>query len=86
MKYVAKKEISGTWFVNTRKINGKQKGRRFDNELEACEFALVESHYYYQAQMDLAWTKLTKISASNGVGELLLVGNDLHINQGDLMC
>ena len=86
MKYKAHQESTGKWFVNTHKTSGKQYGKRFDNELEARQYALIESHHYYQAQMDAAWRELEKISETTPYGEVTIVGSNIPLNQGDLMC
>ena len=87
MKYQAHQEIAGTWFVNTFKKNGEQFGKRFDTEQEAKEYALLQSHNYYQMQMDQTWKKLKTLSGGDDInGEIQLIGYDNRFSQGDLMC
>ncbi len=85
MKYTAKQEQAGTWFVNIHKVAGVQRGHRFDTEQEAKEFALQQSHIYYQEQMNKAYDELKKICPQNSIGEIKLTGYDYFTNQGDLM-
>ncbi len=89
MKYKAYEEKAGTWFVNTVKIKGTQRGRRFATEYEAKEYALLESHDYYREQMNKSWRELSKLvpeENKNDMDEIKLTGSDHYINQSDLMC
>ncbi len=85
MKFKAYQEQAGSWFVNTHKVGKVQKGRRFEAEQEAREYALMQSHGFYQAQMNKAWAELQSICPQNSMGEIKLTENDYFTNQGDMM-
>ena len=86
VKYKAYKQQSGTWFVNTYKQAGQQYGKVFATEQEAREFALMESHSYYQDQMDKAWKELEGLCGCGMSGEIKPIGYDEAFDRSDMMC
>lgn len=87
MKYKAYKEKNkNTWFVNLRKVNGVQRGKRFNNELEAKQFAIIQSFNYHLTSMDNAFSELSKISEKNDNGEIKPIGYECFGTQSDFMC
>lgn len=87
MKYKAFKEQNGTtWFVSTHTIKGKKHGYRFDNELEAKQFALIQSMIYYDNMVTAVWDELKSISETNDRGDIKTVGSDGFYSKGDHLC
>ncbi len=83
MKYTAKQETSGTWFVRTMR-NGR--GYRFDTEQQAKEQALTMSMSYYHDQVEKAWHELQKLTGCEYEEEVLLFESDSPSTMGDLLC
>ena len=87
MKFKAYKEQKGTYFVNTHKVKGSQKGRRFESKLEAEQFALMETMQYHQNKLDAAWFALKDSAISlNSMDEPMLEGFEHYTSKGDLLC
>ena len=86
MKFKAYKEKAGTYFVNLYKKAGVQKGRRFENKLEADQFAMIETIQYHQHQLELAWLKLDDSATKHESGLPILEGYEHSTTLGDLLC
>lgn len=90
MKYKAYQEKAGTWFVATYITKTTNRGKRFESELEAKQYALIESLVYYsQKKTDDAWDELVKICDQNEDGindEIKPIGYECYVNQGDMLC
>jgi len=86
MKFKAYQEPKGTYFVNLYKVKGQQKGRRFENKLEAEQFAMIKTIEHHQYQLEQAWIKLDKSATRHELGLPILEGDDTSTNLGDLLC
>lgn len=86
MKYNAFKLNENQWAVKTHVYKGQAKGKIFNNELDAKQWALHQSMIYYRDMMDKAWDELVEISeTSRHQDKVYMAADDIWCDRGDLL-